>query len=412
MTRYLSLALGATEPIFSQSIGQLEQASGRPSADIRLSSEMMRRAQAKIAELGLDPQDTTGPELYGALRERLHQNEAQVREALGIEANAPSSEIVRRVQQFLDHLEMPKSCFALKSSVARRLMRTKPPRLAMKRLGYRSLDSMLKHETAAQLYAAALMFEGPQWHKTFREQYAKLQPSDFEQRAINIVFPTAKRWEKAAAAYTATARQNIISFRELGTVLLLPITEQMDGLTITTILLALNAVNDIRVLSSFAKLQQVKSDFGKIMQQASVVEPLTSATLAGQPVPWRTIQRYYARFKKDAYHAEVFEPHVQSDDLVWEHAEDTLAKLAPSLAFWQDTQALCVLHDGEPVSFNVLDVALGYCNHLSFGERIVHFVRDNLWHELMLRYLNQDNLEQAVRQQLAGELTDGIALAE
>src|ERR1700704_5633190 len=115
MTRYLSLALGATEPVFSQSIEQLEQASGRPSTDIRLSSEMMQHARTKIAELGLDPSDTTGPELYNALREKLHQDEVRVRQALGIDQEASPTEIVQRVQQFLDHLDMPKSCFALKS---------------------------------------------------------------------------------------------------------------------------------------------------------------------------------------------------------------------------------------------------------------------------------------------------------
>jgi hypothetical protein len=42
----------------------------------------------------------------------------------------------------------------------------------------------------------------------------------------------------------------------------------------------------------------------------------------------------------------------------------------------------------------------------------VHFVRDNLWHELMMHYLNQSNLEEAVHKQLSGELTDPLALAE
>jgi hypothetical protein len=49
MTRYLSQALGAEEPHFSQNIAALEQASGLPSEDIRLSSEVMQRAREKIA---------------------------------------------------------------------------------------------------------------------------------------------------------------------------------------------------------------------------------------------------------------------------------------------------------------------------------------------------------------------------
>ena len=117
-------------------------------------------------------------------------------------------------------------------------------------------------------------------------------------------------------------------------------------------------------------------------------------------------------WSKDAYHPEVFEPHVQPEDLQWLNGEDILAELAPTLSYWQDTQGLCILHEGQPVSLNALDVALSYCNHLPFADRIVHFVRDHVWHELMMRYLNQQNLEEAVTRQLSRELVDEVALAE
>jgi hypothetical protein len=138
---------------------------------------------------------------------------------------------------------------------------------------------------------------------------------------------------------------------------------------------------------------------------------MTSAHLAGQPVPWKVIQRYYGRLK-DGVHPEVFEPHVQAEDLQWHDAEKVLTELQPALSFWLDTQYICMIHDGEPVSLNILDVALGYCNHLEFGDRIVHFVREHLWHELMSRYLHQENLEAAVHQQLSRDLVDEVALAE
>jgi hypothetical protein len=411
MTRYLSQLLGAREPTFSQSIQQLEQASGMPSTDIRLSTDLMQQARQKIAQLGLDPQDTTGPELYSALHERLRTDEQRVRAALGVTPDAASSDIVARVQQFVDKLEVSKECFALKASVAKRLLKKRPPKIAMKHLGYRSLESMLKHEQPAQLYAAALAYESSHWHKTFREQYTKLSPSDFESRPMSIVHPKTKRWSMLADNFVADTKQNILCFKELGAVVMLPIGEQVEGLAITTLLLVLESMNDIRAHSSYAKLQQVKPNFGTIIQHSSVNEPYTTAQLAGQPVPWKMIQRFYGRHQH-AYHPEVFEPHVQPEDLQWHSAEDILAKLEPALSFWQDTAALGVLHEGQPVSMNILDVCLSYCNHLSFADRIVHFVRDNLWHELMMRYLNQGNLEEAVHRQLSSELVAEPALAE
>lgn len=414
MTKFLRSALGANEPTFSQSIRQLEHAAGLPSADIRLTSEITQKLRTKIAQLGLDPSDTTGPELYAVLHQKLEKDEQAVRTALNIASDAPAEIVVNRVRLFLEQYEMPKSCFAIKPSVVKRLLKKKPPKMAMKRLGYRSTDSMLKHESAGQLLAAAAMTESSAWHKSFREQYARLAPSDFESRTLTIVAPQGKHWQELGRLFATQQKQLILGFKELGTVVLLPSEETVDGLAITTLSLVMEELNQIRAYSSFAKLQQVKPDFGKIIQSWCTTEPVTSALIAGQPVPWRMIQRYYGRFG-GAYHPEVFEPHVQPEDLAWHHGEDVLATLSPTLKYWQDTQFLVLLHQDEPVSLNLLDVALGYCNHLAFAQRIVHFVRDNLWHELMMRYLHQQNLEDAVHAQLSKELTPAnnpLALAE
>src|SRR5262249_28330375 len=159
-----------------------------------------------------------------------------------------------------------------------------------------------------------------------------------------------------AAEYVAQAKHNILSFPELGAVVLLPLADLAPtGLAITTLLLTLEEMNRLRAHSSYAKLQQVKPQFGGVMQQIAGAEPMTSAKLAGQPVPWRMIQRYYA-YTPEAYHPDIFEPHVQPEDLQWYSGETALAELAPSLSFWQDTQCLGLLHEGQVVSFNVLDV--------------------------------------------------------
>lgn len=410
MTHYLSSALGAAQPLFSQSILELERASGRPSADIRLSTELVNRVRAKITELGLDPRDTTGPELYAALHARLRHDETRVRQALGLAEDASADEVLTRIQKFLNGHPTVGTCFAIKSTTIKRLFKKKAPKNAMKLLGYRSLDSMLKHEGAAAVYAAATIAETPSWHRAFRAQYASLQPNDFEQRAITVLQPKAKRWTEASDQFVQSGRHNILSFKELGTVVLLPMSAKIDGFAIASLLLALHYMNDIRTYSSFTKLQQVKPTFGKIIEQTSYTDPMTSAKLAGQSVPWKVIQRFYGRMR-DAYHPEVFEPHVQAEDLAWHDAERVLAGLEPALGFWVGTQYTCMLHDGEPVSLNILDVSLSYCNHLSFADRIVHFAREHLWHELMSRYLHQGNLEVAVHQQLTQELTEEVTPA-
>jgi hypothetical protein len=407
MTRFLSVALGAEEPNFSQSIRQLERAAGEPQADIRLTESLKLRTQAKIAQLGLDPKDTTGEELYGALLHRLSQDEALLRNQLSIPENGSTADIVGKVQQFLQKQARDVQSFVLKPSVAKRLLKKKPPRAAMKQLGYRSLDSMLKHVSPALVFTAAFIAESPTWQRSFRQQYNNLSPSDFEMRSIEILSPREKRWQSLSERFVQAARHNIVSFKELGAVVMLPLDTKIDALAMISLLFACEEMNAIRAHSSFVKLQQVKPNFGQIMRDVCTGEAYVEARIAGQRVSWKMIQRYYAQHP-GAYHEEIFEPHVQPEDLTWIQPESILAEIVPELGFWQGTQSLGLLHENGLVSCNVMDIALSQCNKLPFTQRVVHFVRNHLRHELMLGYLQQENLEQALRQQLVETLGEPV----
>jgi hypothetical protein len=157
------------------------------------------------------------------------------------------------------------------------------------------------------------------------------------------------------------------------------------------------------------KLCQVKPDFGAVVQSVVFDEAHLSAELLDEPVPWQIIQRYYARFR-DAFRSEIFEPHIQPEDLSWHSIELVLEHLEPSLGFWRSTQHVSLLHDRQPVSFNIIDVALSVCNKLPYENRIVHYARLSLWHELLLKYLKHDSVEQTVLGQLQSELVEEPAL--
>jgi hypothetical protein len=404
MTRVLSELLGAREPGFRLGLQQLERASGAPSADIRLSSEVEQQMQAKLRELNLDPHDTTGPELYSALQERVKQDDAGMRALLGVDDRG--DELTLHVKRLLENLDGPKKNFALKASAAKRLLKKMPPKKAMKQLGYRSVDSMLKHEPVAQLLAAAVIVESPQWHKNFLSQYKQLLPADFEVRDVVILAPSSVRWAGLGAPYVARVKQNVLCFKELGAVVLLPLPPQVvSGAALAMVLLALHAINDIRATSTYLKLQQVRPDFGAIVARVARSEPYTQADLVGERLPWKLVQRYFAR-NPEAYSAELFEPHVLPEDLTWQPVESTLAKLLDRFAFWKHASHVGLLDHGEPVSLNLTDAALNFCNHLPYEQRVAHYFRDHLWHELMLRYMHQDNLEQTVHDQLGNELVD------
>lgn len=405
MTRVLSELLGAKEPAFRLGLRQLEQASGCPSEDIRLSTEISRAIQDKLKELSLDPHDTTGPELYNALQEHIKDDNAEILKLLNVDEE--NTDLMVRMQHFVESLNVSKRSFALKSSTVKRLLKKHPPKRAMKLLGYRSIDSMLKHEPVALLYTAATIAEMPQWHKAFYAQYNQLLPSDFETHDVRLVVPTSKKWETLGSDYTSKIKHNILGFRELGTIVMLPLpSEKITGAALMILLLVMHSISDIRTISAYLKLNQVRPDFGEIVGRITKGEPYTEATLAGGGrLSWKLVQHYFSR-TPSAYSSELFEPHVQPEDLKTESAEDVLAELHPRFEFWKDIAHIGLLDSGSPVSLNITDAALNFCNKIPYEQRIVKYFRDHLWHELMLRYMHQTNLEQAIHEQLSGELVE------
>ncbi|MEO6513545.1 MAG: hypothetical protein ABIO22_02645 [Candidatus Saccharimonadales bacterium] len=396
--------------MFHQSLDKLERASGHTSTDIRLSAELTQATTAKLKQLGLDPKDTTGEELYHALSERLKADDDRLLQALQNQFGAKGDGTVSHVAEALRTVPISRSVYALKNTVIKRLLKKSTPKHVMKQLGYRSFDSMLKHEQPAAIVAAGWMVESQSWQKQMLEQYRKLKSNDFEIRTIQIVCPDTKRWEAFSQTLVEQNKHTVVGVKELGSVVLLPLpTVQPPAATTVTLLLALHAINDIRAASTFLKLCQVKRDFGKLVESIVLDEPFLHADMLDRPIPWQIIQRYYARFSS-RFREEIFEPHVQQDDLTWHSIERTLSKIEPSLEFWHNTTTLSLLHEHQPVSLNIIDVALNYCNQLPYKQRIVQYFQHSLWHELLIRYLKHDAVEQTVLAGLHAELVTEPAL--
>jgi len=409
MTRILSELLGTDEHRFRTSLGKLEQASGHPNADIQLTAELSRATKAKLRDLGLDPHDTTGPELYQALQTRFKADDERLVKAL--RATSKQDDTIAAVAHTLRSLPLINDAFALKATVAKSLLKKSLPKKTMKRLGYRSFDSMVKHEQVAAIYAAAMSVESSAWHKQLKDSYKKLRARDFESRKVAIIHPTSERWQTLAADIVRDRRHTVLSFKELGALVILPLpaSDQPPAAATATLILSLHALNEIRAASTFLKLCQVKPDFGTVVRTVTSAEPTVTAELLDQPVPWQIVQRFYARFK-DAFNATVFEPHVQIDDLGWHSVERLLEHIEPSLGFWCGTGHLSLLHDHQPVSLNIIDAALNHSNQLGFADRISEHGQLSLWHELLLRYLKHENIERTIIGQLQAELVPQPAL--
>lgn len=402
MSRVLSQLLGADESKLALRLRELERSSGNPHADLRLVSDVAIATRSKVQALGLDPRDTTGHELFQTLQVKLRADEAELRKQLGVES-APQQAVIEAVQRKLSEQKKQGKVFVLKQAALKRVLKQLKPKATMKALGYRSMDSMLKHEPAAQLLAATYISESPEWHTRRFAAYQKLQPGDFELRHIHFIAPSTKHWPELCDTYVQQSRHHVITLPEAGAVVLLPHKHDLEVVATISFVLGLQGMNTIRALSSYLKLHQVEPNFGQILSSSLTCTPHMDIQLAGAVLPWKTTHWFYANREKQL--PEAFEPHLQADDFVWHSVGKALAAVHSSFAFWEGTHALGHVDGKDVVSLNILDVAVGVSNGFHYAERVLHDMQEQLGREFLARYLHPENLRSALNDSLSKRLS-------
>jgi hypothetical protein len=401
---FLRDLLNAKEPLFSQALKQLEQASHQPGADAKLIGDIHQKATTAMRALGLDERDTTGPELYHALNAKIKEHDEHLAKSIGGSYNQTVQELLPLMKDAAEKVKVPRDCWVLKKSVAKEMLRQMPPQNIMKMLGYRSIDSMLKRENLAEIYGALRFAEDPAWLNSFNEKYKTLQPSDFETRKIEIVIMPRDRWGDIAEHFIEKKRHNITHLKELGVILMLPVkADTLPGITVWVMSLLFHYTNEIRLYSAYFKLQQVKKDFGEILSHTLIADPDLGPVMAGQNIHWRVIQRYFGKLETEV-HPEIFEPHVQPEDLHWRRAEEVLYDIDPELEFWRDLDYVGLMFEDRPLPFNMMDVAASYCNNTPYEKRTIYHFRESLWNEVFMRYMGQKTLQDQVLKQLDNEM--------
>lgn len=404
MSRILSELLGAFEPMFGHALKQLEKGTGNQSVDVHLTAEIIAKANKKTRELGLDPKDTTGQELYQALLGLVKKHDEFLAARVGGKDPMDVQDLLPRIKKFVENIDMPKKVWVLKPSVAKRLIKSMPPKNVMKHLGYKSVDSMVKREHIGEIFGSLRFAEDPAWLNGFLDKYKKLTPADFESRDLEIILMDAEKWGVLTHQFVSKKRHNLTHLKEMGVILMLPMpVSQMRGVTITAMPLLLHYINEIRLYSAYFKMQQVKPNFGEILVSTLIADPGKHAVIAGQHIHWRVIQRYFGKLEHES-HPEVFEPHVQPEDLHWRKAEETLYRIEPALHFWHDMDYAAILDEKKPITFNLMDVAISYVNGLHYEQRVYYHFREALWNEIFMRYMGQKTLENQILKQLDNEM--------
>jgi hypothetical protein len=261
----------------------------------------------------------------------------------------------------------------------------------------------------AELFIAIRFTEGPEWLNLFNTVYDGLKGSDFEERPIKLVRFSAEKWGDVAAHFIEKKKHINTHSKEMGVVAILPPPQpNMAAITLKVITLTLHYFNEVRLYSAFFKLLKDKANFGRLLSATLIADTPPIQLTVRHHIHWRVIQRYYGKIGESDKHPEVFQPHLQPEDLHWRSAEKILYQIDPEMKFWQDMDYVAVQKGGEIVTFNLMDVALSYANGIPFEDRYLYHFRESLWNEVFARYMG----ESVLREQLLIKLDNAVVKPE
>ena len=271
MSKRISRLLDEPENQVAKLITKLEDKNGYPSHDARLLAETVQRVRSKLEDLNLDPDDTTGEELYHALQVKFERDSRLFDEYYGAEKLTPDEKAAKAIKLVAPYAEAARQ-WGLKNKSAKDVLRRLPPKKLMKHLNYRSIESMLKREDMAEIYLALAYFESSSWLKSHKRLVSQLDQTAFEVRNLKLVVLGSKFLE-------TQSRSNIIRNEEIAALGICPTASAVEAPLLSMVLLladTLAGYTDTRASQTAARLNSI------VAWWAGMDHLITE--LSGQPV--------------------------------------------------------------------------------------------------------------------------------
>lgn len=350
----LAALLGEPQRNIGRIISKLEDLSGYHSEDVRLLVEMDAQLGRKITQLGLDPTDTTGEELYEALKARMARDLGQLERAWHLEGENNLFQIIKVLEHFGGHEEF----LAIRCSAVKRLLNAQKPLKTTKLLGYRSLASMLKHEDTRLVLAVAWANESAQWRSRFAHYVSRLKANDYEVRPVKFV---AARSLAADVAVVPLMGAVCICAKAQGAASVLHGIAALDNLAVQN-----------RLLSS----HQFSADFNKLAE--------------------RILSGHYEETVQVEGHDFVSRHSLLQPDEREPTAFQRLGSAHPLLAWWQ--QAACLAkEDNGPVSLHPGDCLENYLGNTAYQGRHAENFVSTLKERLLAQYSKYSGVKNYLR---------------
>lgn len=380
MSKFLSALLNEPPADTEALVLALEKLSGHTGIDVKLALEIKKVMDGRVKKLGLDPADTTPKELYRGLLAKYSDDNARFTRLLGGRSGHSHSQLVPRVVNVLNKLDIPKNCWVLKRSEARKVLKAVPPKKLIKFLHYRTVDSLLKRENTDELIAAAIVLESPTWAKNFNNCLSKLSPADFERRQAQLVYLVESRWQKLPT------RGAMVGYVPVsGAVIVWPASPSESNALALAVLI-LQALWSLRVVSSWLEFNQVKPDFGKRVADTTSHDLVTGVKIAGHDIAWQSFAYHFGQAKKASLPLQL-DSQLNFADIEYLPIAAQLSTIDSRMHWWLGLDYVGSLSK-KVVSFNLTDVALNYANRVPHERAGAQWLSLGLKDELISRYMS------------------------
>lgn len=387
MSKNLSQLLGKSPSEVSYVLHKLESLSGYNSEDNKLLSEIRSKLWPKIAELGLDPADTTPDELYHAVQARYKDDSQNFSKIIG-SGLSTSDKINNATAELISAIGILDNTWILKRKVFKDLLTRHQPKKLMKHLNYRSLGSMLKRENVAEILAAAMLLESDTWMKNLHKDMMKLIPSDFEVRPVEIVIMAENRWS------IIKPPSNVTKIDILGSVVLWPSHFPAQN-SLMTFIKIIGAVEDIELDNLALKINQVSPDFSKVLENYLKDSSITPKLKSAFWLYWHNLSHYY-NYLPSSMNNFLSEPHMQDVRMRRLYPAKFLSSIHPVFSWWEGNEFLGVNSSNIPISLNLADASENVARTNDSVTATFRHLKHNLWNELLARYLAYPQLESEV----------------
>lgn len=385
MSRVLSELWGYPPARLAQLITALESSHDGAAIDVQLIGDIAAASSRAHRLLAIDPADTAPQELYGALRTRASDDNATLARLVGGSHPSAVSEMTPLIVQSLQTQYTGQQCWALKSSVAKKLLRQHLPAQTRQLLGYRSVDSLLKHESALELMTVARYLEDDVWQQALLRSYTALRPTDFEQRPLTILYLDKAVYAKALAP-TLRRHHLVLHCKEMGVVAIAPTPEKViRGYTLRTWSLAQHYLHEVLAMSSLLKHRQTTAHYGAQVIAALDADDSGHVPVASHYFHWRGVHAHIAT--QPAPYRSDTALHMSAEDWQWSSVNDMIGQLAPELALWHG-RGYVAAAGPVPVGFNIVDIAIDESLDAAFAARSLKYLRRDLETEALRRYLD------------------------